>query len=72
MISERNELLSQEAVSFAVMHHLSSMVRYRPEEVAKLMASKWSFLFTMWVPRAMENYLLAMTSRIFREEVVIR
>jgi hypothetical protein len=71
VISERDELLSQEAVAFAVFHHLCNMVRYRPEQVAKLSSSKWFFLFTFWVPRAMENYLLAMTSRILREEVRI-
>lgn len=72
VISERVKLLSQEAVSFAVFHHLSNMVRYRPEQVAKLADSKWFFLFSTWVPRAMENYLLAMTSRILQEEVRIR
>jgi hypothetical protein len=71
VISDRSELLSQEAVSFLVMLHLSNMVRYRPEEVAKLMATKWQFLFTDWVPRATENFLLALTSRIICEEVRI-
>ena len=71
VISDRTELLSQEAVSFLVMLHLSNMVRYRPEEVTKLMATKWQFLFTDWVPRATENFLLALTSRIIREEVRI-
>ena len=71
VISDRTDLLSQEAVSFLVMLHLSNMVRYRPEEVAKLMATKWQFLFTDWVPRATENFLLALTSRIIGEEVRI-
>lgn len=71
VISDRTELLSQEAVSFLVMLHLSNMVRYRPEEVAKLMATKWQFLFTDWVPRATENFLLALPSRIIREEARI-
>jgi hypothetical protein len=71
VISDRTDLLSQEAVSFLVMLHLSNMVRYRPEEVAKLMATKWQFLFTDWVPRATENFLLALTSRIIGEEVQI-
>lgn len=71
VISDREKLLSQEAVSFVVFHHLCNMVRYRPEQVAKLSASKWFFLFTTWIPRAMENYLLAMTSRILQEEVRI-
>lgn len=71
VISERDQLLSQEAVAFAVFHHLCNMVRYRPEQVAKLNSSKWFFLFTFWVPRALENYLLAMSSRILRQEVRI-
>jgi len=69
--SDRTDLLSQEAVTFAVLHHLSNMVRYRPEQVAKLAANKWFFLFTSWVPRAMENYYLALASRIIGEEVCI-
>lgn len=72
VISDKTELLSQEAVTFAVFHHLSSMVRYRPEQVAKLADQKWFFLFSTWLPRAMENYLLALTSRILREEVRIQ
>ncbi len=71
VISERDQLLSQEAVAFVVMHHLCNMVRYRPEQVAKLAGTKWFVLFTTWVPRAMENYLLTMTSRILKEEVRI-
>lgn len=69
--SDRANLLSQEAVCFAVMHHLSNMVRYRPEQVAKLASQKWFFLFTSWVPRAMENYYLALASRILAEEIRI-
>lgn len=72
VISDKTELLSQEAVTFAVFHHLSSMVRYRPEQVAKLSAQKWFFLFSTWGPRAMENFLLSLTSRILREEVRIQ
>ena len=67
--SDRTDLLSQEAVCFAVMHHLSNMVRYRPEQVAKLASQKWFFLFTSWVPRAMEKYYLALASRILGEEM---
>ena|ERR1035437_4977138 len=69
--SERSDLLSQEAVCFAVMHHLSNMVRYRPEQVAKLASQKWYFLLTSWVPRAMENFYLALASRILKEEIRI-
>lgn len=71
VLSERQGLLSQEAVAFLVMHHLSNMVRYRPEQVSKLAASRWFFLFTTWVPRAMENFLLAVASRLLVEEVRI-
>jgi hypothetical protein len=71
VLSDRSALLSQEAVGFLVMHHLSNMVRYRPEQVEKLVGQRWFFLFTMWVPRAMENFLLAMTCRILQEEVRI-
>lgn len=69
--SGRSDLLSQEAVCFAVMHHMSNMVRYRPEQVAKLAGQKWFFLFTAWVPRAMENFYLALASRILAEEIRI-
>lgn len=68
VISDRSQLLSQEAVAFVVMYHLSNMVRYRPEQIAKLSTQGWFFLFTTWVPRAAENFLLAMTSRIVKEE----
>jgi hypothetical protein len=53
------------------MHHLSNMVRYRPEQVSKLAANRWFFLFTTWVPRAMENFLLSVASRLLLEEVRI-
>ncbi len=54
-----------------MMHHFSNMVRYRPEQVSKLGSQKWFFLFTSWVPRAMENYYLALASRILGEEIRI-
>jgi hypothetical protein len=68
---QRNKLLSQEAVTFCVMLHLSNMVRYRPDQVAKLADSRWFVLFTSWVPRALENYFLMTSSRILKEEVWI-
>lgn len=71
VLSKRIGLLSQEAVAFLVMHHLSNMVRYRPEQVVKLGDNRWFFLFTTWVPRATENFLLALMSRMLREEVRI-
>jgi hypothetical protein len=70
-LSERKQLLSQEAVTFCVMLHLSNMVRYRPDQVAKLADSKWFLLFSSWVPRALENYFLMTSSRILKEEVWI-
>lgn len=70
-LSTRPELLSQEALIFLVLHHLSNMVRYRPEEVEKLRQSKYFWLFSSWVDRACENFLLSMASRITREEHVI-
>jgi hypothetical protein len=38
-------------------------------ECVKLASGRWFFLFTTWVPRAMENFQLALTSRILKEEV---
>ena len=38
----------------------------------KLATGKWFFLFTSWVPRAMENFYLSLASRILGEEVRIR
>lgn len=70
-LSRHTDLLSQEAVIFIVLHHLSNMVRYRPEEVEKLRASQYFWLFSSWVDRACENYLLSVASRITFEEHVI-
>lgn len=63
--------LSQEARTFAVMLHLSNMVRYRPEHVESLAASPDSWLLSTWVPRALENSLLTYTARIVRREAFI-
>jgi hypothetical protein len=68
VLDKRKQLLSQEAVAFAVMHHLSEMVRYRPEQVERLAGEKWSWLLSTWVPRAWENALLTYMSRILRQE----
>lgn len=62
------QLLSQEAVAFAVMHHLSEMVRYRPEQVERLAGEKWSWLLGTWVPRSLENALLTYTTRTLGQE----
>ena len=64
-----DDLLSQEALSFAVMHHLSNMVRYRPEQVDRLAISPRSWLLSTWVPRALENALLTYSTRILEREV---
>lgn len=63
--------LSQEARTFAVMLHLSNMVRYRPEHVESLAASPDSWLLSTWVPRALENSLLTYSARIMQRETFI-
>ncbi len=70
-LSDRPQLLSQEAVIYLVLHHLSNMVRYRPEQVEKLRGSPHFWLFSSWVDRACENFLLSLASRITFEEHVI-
>lgn len=70
-LSKRSELLSQEAVIYMVLHHLSNMVRYRPEQVEKLRESPYFWLFSSWVDRACENLLLSLASRITLEEHTI-
>jgi hypothetical protein len=69
--SMRSELLSHEAVTFAVMHHLSEMVRYRPERVEQLVGGKHYWILAPWVDRACENFLLAMASRTALEEHIV-
>lgn len=69
VVSRKKELLSQEAVAFAVLLHLSNMVRYRPEQLAKVAASRWSWLLSTWVPRALENSLLTYSTRILKTEM---
>lgn len=71
VLSDRNQLLSHEAITFALMHHLSNMVRYRPQDVERLRGSAYFWLFASWVDRACENYLLALASRITREEHLV-
>jgi YaaC-like protein len=72
VLSSRPKLLSMEALTFAVLLHLSNMVRYRPQQVEALRGSKYWWLFTSWVDRACENFLLSIASRISLEEHVIR
>jgi hypothetical protein len=71
VLSDRGELLSHEAVTFAVLHHLSNMVRYRPQYVERLRGTRFYWLFASWVDRACENYLLSLASRITREEHMV-
>jgi hypothetical protein len=71
VLSERKQLLSHEAVTFGLLHHLSNMVRYRPHDVERLRGSAFFWLFASWVDRACENFLLAMASRITREDHVV-
>lgn len=71
VLSPRTSLLSHEAVTFAVLHHLSSMVRYRPQDVERLDGTRYYWLFSAWVDRACENTLLNLASRITCEEHVV-
>lgn len=71
MISPHVDLVSSEAITFAVMLHLSNMVRYRPHHVEELRGGSHWWLFTSWVDRACENFLLAISSRIALEEHLI-
>jgi hypothetical protein len=64
-------LISSEALTFAVMIHLSNMVRYRPHHVEQLRGGPYWWLFTSWVDRAVENFLLSISSRISLEEHLI-
>lgn len=70
-LSTQPELVSSEAVSFTVMLHLSNMVRYRPQHVNALRGTSYWWLFTSWVDRACENFLLSISSRISLEEHLI-
>jgi hypothetical protein len=69
ILSKRQKLMSQEAVAFGVMLHLSNMVRYRPEQLEKLAGERWSWLLSTWVPRALENALLTYGTRIVGTEL---
>lgn len=67
----RDKLLSHEAVTFAVLHHLSNLVRYRPSDGERALSSSHGWLFTSWVDRASESYLLNLASRITGEEHIL-
>jgi hypothetical protein len=70
-LSNHPELVSSEAITFTVMLHLSNMVRYRPQHVNLLRGTSYWWLFTSWVDRACENFLLSISSRISLEEHLI-
>ncbi len=64
VLSKGSERLSHEAVTFAVMHHLSNIVRYRPYDGHKILNGKHGWLLRSWVDSASETFLLNMASRI--------
>ena len=71
VLSKRPKLLSHEAVTFGVMHHPSNLVRYRPSDGEKLLGSPRGWLFSSWVDRAAETFLLNMASRITGEDHIM-
>lgn len=71
VLSPRSELLSLEGVTFILLHHLSNMVRYRPQQVESLRGGSYWWLFTSWVDRACENLLLSLATRMSLEEHLI-
>jgi hypothetical protein len=68
VLSLRPQLLSHEAVTFGVLHHLSNLVRYRPNDAERLLGGQHAWLLNSWVDRASEGFLLNLASRITREE----
>lgn len=71
VLSERTKLLSHEAVAFAVLHHLSNVVRYRPADAERILTTRNAWLLTTWLDRACENLLLNLASRITGQDHVI-
>lgn len=64
VLSTRPKLLSHEAVTFAVLHHLSNVVRYRPADAERILTTRNAWLLTTWVDRACESFLLNLATRI--------
>jgi hypothetical protein len=64
VLEESAKLLSHEAVTFAVLHHLSNVVRYRPSDAERMLTTRNAWLLTSWVDRACENLLLSLATRI--------
>jgi hypothetical protein len=71
VLSRQSQLLSHEAITFAVLHHLSNVVRYRPGDAERILVSPHAWLLTSWVDRAVEGMLLNLATRITREEHVL-
>lgn len=71
VLSGRPKLLSHEAVAFAVLHHLSNVVRYRPADAERILTTRNAWLLTTWVDRACENLLLNLATRITGQEHVL-
>ncbi len=71
VLSARPKLLSHEAVAFAVLHHLSNVVRYRPADAERILVTRNAWLLTSWVDRSCENYLLNLATRITGQDHVI-
>jgi len=61
VLSPRGNLLSHEAVTFAVLHQLSTMVRYRPQDAERVRGTKHFWVFSGWIDRACQGMLLALT-----------
>jgi hypothetical protein len=71
VLSDRVDLLSHEAVAFAVLHHLSNVVRYRPDAGKRMASSNThGWLFSRWIDRALENFTMSIASRITGEHHV--
>jgi hypothetical protein len=71
VLSHRPKVLSHEAVAFAVLHHLSNVVRYRPADAERILTTRNAWLLTTWVDRACENLLLNLATRITGQDHVI-
>ena len=71
VLADRPRLLSHEAVAFAVLHHLSNVVRYRPADAERILTTRNAWLLTTWVDRACENFLLNLATRITGQDHVI-
>ncbi|MFN8103948.1 MAG: YaaC family protein [Acidimicrobiia bacterium] len=70
-LSDRPQLLSHEAIAFAVLHHLSNIVRYRPADAERILTTRNAWLLTTWVDRGCENLLLNLSTRITGQDHVV-